>query len=211
MSTRVKKIVVGPLETNCYLVGKPGRPGLVVDPGAEVERLAPAIREAGFSSLVFVNTHGHFDHVGANGLKTAFGAQLLVHRLDRKFLSLAGEHEAYFSGVVSSGKMVEPDGFLAEGDELSAGDGKLVVRETPGHSPGSVCLVGQGIVLSGDTLFAGDIGRTDLEGGDPRAMRLSLARLLELPDETEVYPGHGPETSIGAERVMLENLSSAKS
>lgn len=207
---KVAVLEVGPLETNCYLVGDRGLPGLLVDPGDEPGRVRTALSGAGFSSLVVVNTHGHFDHAGANGLAAEAGARLLAHRLDEPMLALAGEHRAYFLGPGPHPEVPLPDGFLEEGDELAVGAGTLRVLHTPGHSPGSICLVGAGVLFSGDTLFAGDIGRTDLEGGDPAAMRFSLARLLELPDETVVYPGHGPATSIGRERAMLKSLSGTR-
>ncbi|MDO8848621.1 MAG: MBL fold metallo-hydrolase [Coriobacteriia bacterium] len=195
---RVRRLTLGPLDTNCWLIDDgDGGPVLVTDPADEVEAIVSALDDAPVEAIVL--THGHFDHIGAVAeLIGLTGAPLLIHEADAASItSAAGSGGALFGFDVSA---PAADRTFGDGDTIVAGGVMLTVLHTPGHTPGSVCLFSDGHLLSGDTLFAGSIGRTDFPGGDMIAMRRSIARLASLADETRVYPGHGPETTIGRER-----------
>lgn len=195
---RVRRLTLGALDTNCWLADDgAGGPVIVIDPADAPSEILTALQGAPVEMVVL--THGHFDHIGAaREVVTATGAPLLVHEADAEAItSAAGSGGALFGFDVSAPRA---DRTLAGGDAVRAGALVLSVIHTPGHTPGSVCLAGEGHLFSGDTLFAGSIGRTDFAGGDMPAMRRSIARLAELPDEVRVHPGHGPETTIGRER-----------
>ncbi|MBN2248252.1 MAG: MBL fold metallo-hydrolase [Coriobacteriia bacterium] len=195
---RVRRLTLGPLDTNCWLVDDgAGGPVLVIDPADEAEVILGALAGAEVEAVVL--THGHFDHIAAaREVCEATGAPLLVHAADAPGLtSPVGTGGAAFGFDVTA---PSADRTLEDGDTVAAGGVTLDVIATPGHTPGSLCLSGHGHLLSGDTLFAGSIGRTDFPGGDMSAMRRSIARLASLPDDVRVHPGHGPETTIGRER-----------
>jgi glyoxylase-like metal-dependent hydrolase (beta-lactamase superfamily II) len=198
-------IVVGPLETNCYLVyDEDTRDCLIVDPGADSDRIFPVIAEEGLKPIGIVNTHGHIDHVGANrDMKDKYDIPLYMHGGDKDRQPRINQLElSLFLGAKDS---PPPDQFLKDGDEIQVGKGVLKVIHTPGHSPGSVSLLADDFLLSGDTLFFEGVGRTDLPGGDQRQIERSIREhLMTLPDDLAVLPGHGPLTTIGRER---ENLS----
>jgi hydroxyacylglutathione hydrolase len=198
----VETVVVGQLETNCYLVACPRTLACaVVDPGAEPDRIIGAIHHLGFKPALILNTHGHVDHVGANrDLKDVFDVPLGIHSLDSPMLELAGRLELSF--VLDAKDSPPADFFLQDKAVIRVGESRLEVLHTPGHSPGSVSLLGDGFLLSGDTLFNGGVGRTDLPGGSARDLERSIrTRILVLPPETRVLPGHGPETTVGQEIV----------
>lgn len=194
---------VGPLSANCFVVGcEDTHEGIVVDPGAEAEKILAVVKRHGLTIRMVINTHGHFDHVGGNdGVLSVTGATLHIHENDERYLSRAAESAAMYglSGTNSS----HPDGYLEDGMELSFGTCTLRVLHTPGHTPGGCCLyfAEQGIVITGDTLFADSVGRTDLPGGSHDVLIGAIReKLLTLPDATAVYPGHGPATTIGREK-----------
>ncbi len=199
----IEKLVVGPIETNCYLVSceKTGKT-LVIDPGDEGERILRKLNTLDLKPVLVVNTHGHFDHIGAVGLiveKT--GAKFLIHEDALGFLENAKQDAALFG--ISLEKPPSPSRFLAEGDIFHSGDIKFTVLHTPGHSPGGICILTEGHIFTGDTLFAGSVGRTDLPGGNHRLLIKSIQeKLMKLPDETEVLPGHGPVSTIGREKKI---------
>ncbi len=198
-------IVVGPLETNCYLVfDEETRECLIVDPGADADRIFPVIAEEGLKPMGILNTHGHIDHIGANrDMKDKYDVPLYLHSGDKDHQNRINQLElSLFLGAKDS---PPPDRLLKDGDEIAVGKGVVRVIHTPGHSPGSISLLAGTFLLSGDTLFFEGVGRTDLPGGDQSQIERSIReRLMTLPDDLEVLPGHGPLTSIGRER---ENLS----
>lgn len=199
----VLKLVVGPLEVNCYIVwdGITG-PAFIIDPGAEPERIIAAVRKLGLTVKYILNTHGHFDHVGANAeVKDAFGSPVAMHPLDAAALAASHEHAAFF-GVVSKPQPL-PDIALEDGMRLEAGGISLDVLHTPGHTEGGVSLYCKehGLVFTGDTLFRGSVGRTDFEGGSFEKLVESIkTKLFPLGGRVRVLPGHGPETTIEEEK-----------
>jgi glyoxylase-like metal-dependent hydrolase (beta-lactamase superfamily II) len=199
---KYKIIVVGALETNCYLVYcEETRECAVVDPGAEPERIFPEIAEDGLRPIILINTHGHVDHIGANrDIKEKFGVPLYIHAADNPMLGKIQQLElSLFLGARDS---PSADHFINDGDDIKVGNSALRVLHTPGHSPGSVSLLGDGFLLSGDTLFMEGVGRTDLPGGSQKQLELSIRdKIMTLPDEIIVLPGHGPLTTVGKERM----------
>ncbi len=197
----VHGLTLGALATNCYLVWDEGAQGaLAIDCAGDASEIVNAANERSLEIGLIVNTHGHTDHVeGLRRLRELTGAQVAVHELDAPMLSDPVLSGAAMFGFPHTG--VEPNRLLSEGDavELPGSKVRLSVLHTPGHSPGSICLLGDGALFSGDCLFAGGIGRVDLPGGDERAMMSSLARLARLDPGLIVYPGHGPATTIGDE------------
>lgn len=194
-------VVVGALETNCYLVYcEKTLECAVVDPGADPEKIFYAIADKHLKPVTLINTHGHVDHIGANkDIKDRFDVPLLIHEEDVLLLQNALLSEiAFLLGAQAS---PDPDSFLREGDEIRFGESRLQVLHTPGHSPGSVSLKGEGLLLSGDTLFCGGVGRTDLPGGSwDELVRSIQERIFTLDGQTRVYPGHGPSTSVDQEK-----------
>ena len=195
-------IVVGPLQVNCYLLGcEETGEGVVIDPGADADRIISLLTRLGLRIVHVINTHGHFDHVGGNRkLLEISGADLLMHEADVPLLSLAGATAAAYG--LEAEDSPRPDSYLRDGMNIAFGNYELTVLHTPGHTPGGCCLYGEGVVITGDTLFADSVGRTDLPGGSHTALVESIHRkLLTLPDDTVAYPGHGPATTIGRERL----------
>ncbi len=196
----IKKVVVGPLEENSYIVGDEiSKEAVVIDPGDEPDRILEIINDNGFNVRAVICTHGHFDHVGAVGdIKKATGASLLMHSDDTETYGMAKDQAALWGYNVDD--LPEPDGFLKEGDEVKVGGLVFRVMHSPGHSQGGICLYGEGVVFSGDTMFQGSIGRTDFEGGDAGLIKKSIRqRLYKLDENALVITGHGPETTIGHE------------
>lgn len=198
---KVHAFTVGPLESNSYLlVDETTREAALLDPGMESEPVADVLARERLAVTAIINTHGHFDHVFGNAyFKAKTGAPLLMHRADLDLVKRLEEQSLYFGFRATPSP--SPDRFLEEGDEVRVGEIRLRVLHTPGHSPGGICLVTEGAAFVGDTLFAGSVGRTDLPGGSAEELLTSIReKLLPLSDETVLYPGHGPATTIGHER-----------
>ena len=191
----------GQFAENCYVVVDEARRACaIVDPGEEADRIAHRVATLDVSPVAIWLTHAHLDHVmGVARLKRETGAPVYLHPADRELYDHAVQQGLAFGIPVDPPP--PPDRPFTHGAAVWVGECRFMVRHAPGHSPGSVCLVGDGVVFTGDVLFAGSIGRTDLPGGDLEALRKSIEReLLVLPDSTIVYSGHGPETTIGQER-----------
>jgi hydroxyacylglutathione hydrolase len=201
----------GYFETNCYLYAPDGSHTLIIDPGSDAGKIIGVIEKRGLQPVAIAATHGHPDHILAIGEVAArFGIPLWVGTGDARMFGkssrqlfqtlLTPDTEPEVAEIVSAAldQSKEPDRLLNDGDEI-AGFG-LTVWETPGHSHGGICLLGERIAFTGDTLFAGSVGRWDLPGGDETRLMASIQHLMTLPDDTQVYPGHGPATTIGIER-----------
>ena len=196
----IKKLVVGPLEENSYVVAdEVSKEAVVIDPGDEPDRIMDIIESNGFNVRAVICTHGHFDHVGAVGdINKATGARVMMHKDESETYGMAKDQAAFWGYNVDD--LPEPERFLKDGDEIKVGGMVFRVMHAPGHSPGGICLYGEGVLFSGDTMFQGSIGRTDFPGGSIDRLRESFKRLIELPVDTRVYSGHGPETTIGREK-----------
>jgi hydroxyacylglutathione hydrolase len=173
----------------------------VVDPGADPEKIIRKISELDLKPSILINTHGHVDHVGANkDIKEKYTIPLCIHSADSKMLdNILASAMGLFLGAKKSPK---PDKFLEDGETIPLGRSHLEVLHTPGHSPGSISLSGDGFILSGDLLFCGGVGRTDLPGGSWDVLEDSIRRrIFRFPDDTIVLPGHGPSTTVGQEKI----------
>ena len=195
-------VVVGALETNCYLAYcEESRACAIIDPGAEPGKIVRAVAELELKPALILNTHGHVDHIGANReMKDKYGVPLYLHAADAAMLEDPG-HLA-INLLLGAQDSPAPDRLLADGDEIAVGRSSLRVVHTPGHTPGSVGFLGTGIYFSGDTLFRDGVGRTDLPGGSWKDLEKSIReRILVLPGETVVLPGHGPWTTVEQETL----------
>ena len=200
----VVSLPVGLIQTNCYIAGCPEtKEGAVLDPGGDPQQILAEVERHGLSIKYVLNTHAHFDHTDANGaIVQATGATLALHPQDLPLLKASG-------GAALFGLQADPSPppqlELHDGDELEVGTLRFKVLHTPGHTPGHVCFYEEahGVLFDGDVLFARSIGRTDLPGGNYRQMMDSIQRVLfALPDDTVVYSGHGPATTIGDEKRL---------
>lgn len=199
----IKTLAVGPIMANCYIVGcENTKTAVVIDPGDEADKILMALAESQLTVKYIINTHGHFDHVGANKkLKEVTGAEILIHTADADMLEqISIASQAFGMSVENS---PPADRMIDEGDQITFGDITLNVIHTPGHSLGGISLSTDGVVFVGDSLFYGSIGRTDFPGGDYNTLISSIKnKLFPLGDDVVVYTGHGPETSIGQEKRM---------
>ncbi|MDQ7826633.1 MAG: MBL fold metallo-hydrolase [Candidatus Eremiobacteraeota bacterium] len=202
--------VVGRVDCNCYVLGCPDtREGVVIDAGGDADVIAQIVRKHGLAVKHFLCTHGHFDHIeGLRDLRAVIEAPIAIHEEDillYENLPIQGRH---------FGMEIEPaplcNRFLSEGDEIKFGKLALKVIHTPGHSPGSVCFQCGSDVFTGDTIFAGSIGRTDLTGGSLESLvKNAREKLLTLGDKVRLYPGHGPATTVGDEKKNNPFLAAA--
>ncbi len=193
----LETLPVGPVAANCYLFGCANtKEAAIIDPGAEDGLIKERISALGLKPVYVINTHGHGDHIGAN---SKMGLPILIHAADAQCLTNPLKNMSGMLGVPISSPPASR--LLEDGDKINVGNLILEVIHTPGHTPGSICLRCDEIVFTGDTLFAEGVGRTDLPGGmQYRLIKSIKERLFILPDETKVYPGHGPATTIGHEK-----------
>jgi len=198
---KVHTLVVGRLQTNCYILQSDST-ALVVDPGDEPERILRFLTDIAVKPSRIIATHTHFDHVlGVDSIRDKFQIPFLIHHDDLSMLESMQSRVRQIMGF-SVPPPPKVNQFLRDGESIAFGEDRVKVIHTPGHSPGSISLVGRGFVLTGDALFNQSIGRTDLPGGDLDTLVRSITeRLFTLDDDTIVYPGHGPETSIGDEKL----------
>lgn len=179
---KIEKIVVGPLLTNCYILSS-NKKAIVIDPGGDLEKILKSLEK---KKLVFIIlTHSHFDHtLVAKKLKEEKGGEILIHKKEKEFLEF------------------EADRYLEDGEKIELGKEVLKIIHTPGHSSGSICVLGKNFLFSGDTLFFDGVGRTDLPGGSEKDLKNSLEKLKKIiQPEMKIYPGHGPEF-LGKEIIL---------
>lgn len=187
-------LVLGDLQTNCYILGNEKNEGIIIDP-AEDKPIINKINELGLKPIYILLTHGHYDHIGGViNLCNYFNCKVACSKLE---IDMLGNPEINYSIIAGEPIVIKPDILLSDGDKI----GDLIVLNTPGHTPGSICYIGDGFILSGDTLFLESIGRTDLWGGDDDNIIKSINKILKYPDDTIIYPGHGPHTTVGHEKI----------
>ena len=199
----VKMLVVGPFASNCYIVGSSStKQGMIIDPGAEAGTILRTVQQMELSIFLIVVTHAHIDHVSAlRSVQEKTNAEFALHEAEKGLLLTAPMRMLTSLGLSPIKSPPQPDRLLKDGDSIEIGDLHFEVLHTPGHSSGGISLLGQGVVFSGDTLFNFGIGRTDFPGCSHELLMESIReKLMVLPDETIVYPGHGPPTTIGDER-----------
>ena len=200
----LENLVVSPFQSNCWIVGcEETREGVVIDPGDEAERILDIVTAHQLKIRYVIHTHGHLDHVSATAIvQRETGGLMLIHKADEILLDELPTQAIMFG--LNEPEIPKIDQYIREGDRISFGHYTLYVIETPGHSPGGVCLKLEGdkpALFAGDTLFQGSIGRTDLWGGSYDGLIRSIReKLWHLDDETVIYPGHGPRTTLGAEK-----------
>lgn len=202
---KVKTLVVGQLQTNCYLVwDQKSKAAIIIDPGDAADFIFRQIRDLELKPQLIVATHGHFDHIlAAKELQLGLKIPFLVHQKDLFLVKRMRSSARHWLGI-EVGPPPKMDQFVKEADEIKFGTEKLKVIELPGHSPGGVGFFdrGEGIVFSGDTLFYRGVGRTDFGYASEKDLNASIKKLLQFPPATKVYPGHGQETTIGKEREI---------
>lgn len=206
----VVSIPNGQLAENCYLVAdRRTRETIIIDPGEESARFLAELHRRGWTLQAIWLTHAHVDHImGVGAVRAATGAPIHLHPLDRPIYDALPQYGAWIGARLDPAP--PPDHALNPGQILHVGGFDFEVRFTPGHSPGSVSFLGHDMIFGGDVLFSGSIGRTDLPGGDSATLMASIhSQFLSLPDSTLVYSGHGPDTTIGVERLTNPFLTGA--
>ncbi|MFC1986603.1 MBL fold metallo-hydrolase [Chloroflexota bacterium] len=197
----VEKLEVGPFASNCYITcAESNKEAIIIDPGAEPNTILKRVKDLGVEVKLIVLTHSHIDHIGAvKEVKEATAAELAIHANDAKSLQTSQPLGAVFNLSIQAPP--PPERLLKDGDSIDISGLHFLVLHTPGHTPGGISILGEGVVFTGDTLFNFGIGRFDMPGGNgSQLMNSIITKLMVLPDNTVVYPGHGPETTIGTER-----------
>ena len=205
----LKVVVVGPYQENAYLVGSDeSQEAVIIDAGAEWRSIMKAVEDSGLTVKYLLATHGHEDHIGAVAdMVEATNASFLIHKNDEYMLDRSEDSSSIIPDFRSP---PEPDMYLKEGDSVEVGDLHFDVIETHGHTPGGISFYGHGLVFTGDTLFRGSVGRTDFEGGNWEQLINSIkTKLMVLPADTMVLPGHGPHSTIGEESQLNPFLKEA--
>ncbi|HSW57896.1 MAG TPA: MBL fold metallo-hydrolase [Dehalococcoidales bacterium] len=195
----IKKMTVGPWRANCYfLVSEQSGEGIIIDPGAEPQALVQAVRTNQWKIKWLIATHGHIDHIGAIGhLKVVLSAPVAIHAQDAS--ALQGDSRFFWGEAF--GPPLKPDRLLTEGDIIKTADLRFQVINTPGHTLGGICLYGHGLLFTGDTLFRGNIGSSNIGTGTRLQLIKSIAeKLMTLPPQTIIHPGHGSATTVGEEK-----------
>jgi len=197
---KIEIIVVGPLQVNCFIVyDEESLDAMVIDPGDDAGKIIRFIEDNKLLVSRIVCTHAHFDHIGAvRELKDKTGAPVLLNKGDVDIF-LRADSQASLWGFQLE-QPAKPDIYLSNGDEIAIGKLRFKVLHTPGHSPGGICLYGEGVIFTGDTIFAGSVGRTDFPGGSMAELKRSFSWILSLPPETGIFPGHGPLTTVKNEK-----------
>lgn len=196
----IRCLPLGPMQANCYLLSDDEGQTAVIDPGDEAASILEAVRANGLSVAWILLTHAHFDHMlAADEIRRATGAPLAVYEADAP--AMTEPRRSLTMLVQDPPPPFTADRLLTDGEELAVGELRLTVLHTPGHTPGSCCFLCGDTLFSGDTLFAGAIGRTDFPGGDDQAMTASLRLLTALEPHMQVYPGHGESTTLGREKA----------
>ena len=202
----IRTVVTGNIEENCHLVWDENKRCLVIDPGDDCNRILKVVANEGLSVEKIILTHGHYDHVGAvSDLKESTGALVVAYEEEKELilnpeLSLARYISSDFS-------IPQVDSYVKAGDSITVGDLSFIVMHTPGHTQGGMCLYGHGVLFSGDTVFYGTLGRWDFPTGNLSKLVHSITKqIFSLPDDTVIYSGHGPETTVGMEKKQNEVL-----
>ena len=197
----LKKLIVGEFQANCYIVADENKNGIVVDPGGEAEEILATIARNKLRIFYIVATHAHIDHIAClEEVRKFTGARFLLHPDEISFLE---NPDLNLSSLLQNPRRFSPpDRLVRNKDKIIAGDIELEVIHTPGHTPGSICLRKDDIIFTGDTIFYRGVGRTDFPGGDFDLLRKSIKeRIFSLPENTKIFPGHGPETEVGQEKM----------
>ncbi len=198
----LQSLTVGPLDTNCYILGcEKTLAAAIIDPGGDEKKIVDEITGKNLKVKYIINTHAHVDHIQCNEyVKKIFSCPVFMHEKDGELLESPGL-SVLFQASHSAVKFAPPDKKLKEGEEIELGNLSLLILHTPGHTPGSISIVVEKNVFTGDAIFAGGIGRTDLPGGDHKLLIQSIKeKILTLPDDFTIYPGHGPASKVGIEK-----------
>lgn len=198
---KVYSLAVGIFQTNCYIIETEQKNAIVIDAGAEPQKILSLLNEHGLTAKILLFTHGHFDHIGAASvLKEQTGARTVVPALDRERFLAPWEIDGAFFPSFAGYEGQEPDRLIADGDTISLDDVTLTAMATPGHTPGSMVFYTNDVAFTGDTLFMGSVGRTDLPGGDMKTLMQSLLKFDRMEEQTRILSGHGVDTVLSFER-----------